>query len=182
MRLILEPSFFERPALAVGRDLLGKYIVRAEGGPARPDGRSGGREVALPITEVEVYDGPNDRASHAFRGQTARNKIMWGDAGRLYIYFVYGMHWLLNVVVGKKDYPAAILIRSAGGIVGPARLTAHLHITGEYTGLPATPATGVWFEDRGARVLRGRYKRTPRIGVAYAGAEWAKKPYRFVVV
>ncbi len=120
MRLILEQSFFNRPALTVGRELLGKYIVRAEGA----------RETALQITECEVYDGFRDRASHAFRGKTPRNAVMWSDAGFLYIYFIYGMHWLLNVVVGKKDYPAAILIRGGGDISGPARLTARLHITG----------------------------------------------------
>mgnify|MGYP001610674449 FL=1 len=92
------------------------------------------------------------------------------------------MHWLLNVVVGKKDYPAAILIRGAGEISGPARLTARLHITGEQNGKRAVPATGVWFEDRGRKVKRGEYKRLPRVGVAYAGKEWAEKPYRFVML
>jgi DNA-3-methyladenine glycosylase len=171
MRTILESAFFRRAGVRVGRELLGKYIVRA----------TRGVEVALPITEVEVYDGPHDRASHAFRGKTERNQIMWSDAGRLYIYFVYGMHWLLNVVVGKKDYPAAILIRGADGSAGPARLTARLKITGEYNGKMATPANGIWFEDRGVHIRRGGYQRLPRIGVAYAGAEWANKKLRFVL-
>lgn len=171
MRFILEPAFFNRPALTVGRALLGKYLVRAEGG----------RETALPITELEVYDGLEDRASHAFRGKTLRNRVMWSDAGRLYVYFVYGMHWLLNVVVGKKDYPAAILIRSAGSIVGPARLTARLHITGKENGKVAEPALGVWFEDRGVSVERREVGRAPRIGVAYAGPVWSEKPYRFFI-
>ena len=172
MRVILEPPFFNRSALIVGRQLLGKYIVRADGG----------KEIALPITECEVYDGFEDRASHAFRGKTPRNKVMWSDAGFLYVYFVYGMYWMLNVVVGKKDYPAAILIRGAGDISGPARLTAKLNITGAQNGKCAIPANGVWFEDRGVRISRGDYKRVPRVGVAYAGKEWAEKPYRFVVV
>lgn len=171
MRLILEPAFFNRPALIVGRALLGKYLVRAENG----------RETALSITELEVYDGLEDRASHAFRGKTPRNQVMWSDAGRLYVYFVYGMHWLLNVVVGKKDYPAAILIRSAGGIAGPARLTARLRITGAHNGKMAEPASGVWFEDRGVRVERREVGRAPRIGVAYAGPVWSEKPYRFFI-
>ncbi len=172
MRVILEPSFFSQPALAVGRQLLGKYIVRAERG----------KEVALPITELEVYDGFEDRASHAFRGKTPRNEVMWSDAGFLYVYFVYGMHWMLNVVVGKKNYPAAILIRGAGDISGPARLTVKLNITGAQSGVRAIPANGIWFEDRGVRISRGHCKRLPRVGVARAGAEWAEKPYRFVVV
>lgn len=171
MRAILEPAFFNRPALRVGRELLGKYLVRA----------TNGKEIALLITDLEVYDGLNDRASHAFRGKTPRNQVMWSDAGRLYAYFVYGMYWMLNVVTGKKDYPAAILVRGAGGIVGPARLTAHLSISGEQNGRLATPATGVWFEDRDIVVRRGDYKRMPRVGVAYAGEAWAKKPYRFLL-
>ena len=171
MRVILEPAFFNRPALLVGRHLLGKYLVRA----------AGGREIALPVTECEVYDGFEDRASHAFRGKTARNQVMWSDAGRLYVYFVYGMHWMLNVVVGKKDYPAAILIRAAGAIAGPARLTAHLKIGGEQNGKLATPATGVWFEDRGRAVGRGEYRRLPRVGVSYAGPVWANKKLRFLL-
>lgn len=171
MRVILEPAFFNRPALRVGRELLGKYLVRA----------TNGKESALLITDLEVYDGLNDRASHAFRGKTPRNQVMWSDAGRLYIYFVYGMHWMLNVVIGRKDYPAAILIRGAGGVSGPARLTAHLHISGEQNGRLATPATGVWFEDRGVSVRRGNYRRAARVGVAYAGEVWAQKPYRFIL-
>ena len=65
------------------------------------------------ITEVEAYDGFNDKASHASAGKTKRNKIMFGEAGKWYVYFTYGMHWMLNIVVGPKNYPAAILIRSA---------------------------------------------------------------------
>jgi len=172
MRLILEPSFFNRKALIVGRALIGKYIVRIENG----------KEVALPITECEVYDGYEDRASHAFRGKTERNQVMWSDAGRLYIYFVYGMHWLLNVVVGKKDYPAAILIRGAGTLSGPAKVTSYLKIDKKLNGLLATPANGIWFEDRGLRVKRGECRRLPRIGVSYAGKVWANKPYRFMLI
>ena len=63
------------------------------------------------ITEVEAYDGPRDKASHASRGLTPRNAPMFGEAGRFYIYFTYGMHWMLNIVTGKRGYPAAVLIR-----------------------------------------------------------------------
>ena len=65
------------------------------------------------ITEVEAYDGFKDKASHASRGKTERNKIMFEKAGKWYVYFTYGMHWMLNVVCGQKNYPAAILIRGA---------------------------------------------------------------------
>ncbi len=176
MRKILEPAFFDRDAVAVGRDILGKYVVRI----------LDGREVALPITEVEIYDGFEDRASHVFRGKTERNLIMFGDAGYIYVYFVYGMHWMLNIVIGRKDYPAAFLIRGAGDLTGPGRLTKALCIDKSLNGKLASPAAGLWFEDRNFNFGKGkgrwRIKRAPRVGVAYAGAEWASKLYRFTLV
>ncbi|HEY4496455.1 MAG TPA: DNA-3-methyladenine glycosylase [Candidatus Paceibacterota bacterium] len=175
MRLILEPKFFDRPALKVGRALLGKYLVRA----------LDGKEIALPINEVEVYDGFADRASHAYRGKTTRNQVMFGDAGHLYVYFVYGMYWMLNVVVGKKDYPAAILIRGVGDLKGPSKLTKKLQIDKKLNGKIAEPVAGLWFEDRNFHFKRGKktfhIKKLPRVGVAYAGPKWATKPYRFVL-
>ncbi len=178
-RRILAKKFFDRPALAVARDLLGTFLVR----------RSGRRKIAAMITEVEAYDGPNDKASHAHRGKTKRNEIMFGEAGKWYVYFTYGMHWMLNVVTGPKNYPAAILIR--GGIVrlpdgtekllnGPGRLTKFLKIGGELNGRQANRKTGLWIEGRGAGVPPPRIKRGKRVGVDYAGA-WAKKPYNFKI-
>lgn len=92
-----------------------------------------GKNAALQITEVEAYNGPLDRASHASRGRTPRTKIMFGPAGRFYIYFTYGMHWLVNIVTGSENYPAAVLIRAGkyydpqkkewSLVNGPARLT-----------------------------------------------------------
>ena len=176
MRLILEPKFFDRPALKVGRALLGKYLVRTRDG----------KETALPINEVEVYDGFADRASHAYRGKTTRNQVMFGDAGHLYVYFVYGMYWMLNVVVGKKDYPAAILIRSAGDLKGPGKLTKELQIDKKLNGKIAAPAAGLWFEDRDFKFRPGKkifhVKKLPRVGVHYAGKAWADKPYRFILI
>lgn len=108
MGKILTPKFFNQPTLKVAKNLLGKFLVRRFGGtPASP------KESALMIIEVEAYGGPEDKASHASRGKTERNKIMFGEAGRWYVYFTYGMHWMLNIVAGPKDYPAAVLIRGA---------------------------------------------------------------------
>jgi len=168
MHRILGKKFFDRPALVVARELIGKYLVR----------RRGGRTVAFMVTEVEAYDGFGDKASHAHRGMTARNAPMFGEAGRWYVYFVYGMHWMLNVVTGPKGYPAAVLIRAVEGLNGPARLTKRLSIGRPLNGRPADRASGLWVEDRGTRIPRTRLHRSPRIGVAYAG-EWAAKPYRF---
>jgi len=168
---VLSLSFFNRPTLAVAESLLGKYLVR----------RIGRKTVAAMITEVEAYDGPKDKACHAHRGKTPRNAVMFGPAGHWYVYFVYGMHWMLNIVTGHKDYPAALLIRGVGEWNGPAKLTKALKINGSLNGKMTGRKSGLWIEDRGVEVPEKSIRRTPRIGVAYA-KEWARKPYRFVLV
>jgi len=170
MHKILKDDFFERSTLSVAHELLGKYLCRKRGRGVE----------AFMITEVEAYDGPHDRASHASRGKTARNAPMFGGAGVWYVYLVYGMHWMLNIVTGGEDYPAAVLIRGIEGIEGPARLTKALGVGKRFNGKQASRAVGLWIEDRGERVPASRIARTPRIGVDYAG-EWAKKPYRFMI-
>src|SRR3989344_2477039 len=109
--MVLGKKFFDRPTLAVARELLGKYLVR----------KRGKKVEKFIITEVEAYDGFKDKASHASRGKTLRNAPMFGNAGIWYIYFTYGIHYMLNIVTGSKNYPAAILIRGVRGINGPAR-------------------------------------------------------------
>jgi DNA-3-methyladenine glycosylase len=168
MKKILTPNFFNRPVLAVARELLGKFLVR----------RLKGGEISLMITEVEAYDGQQDKASHASRGKTGRNKIMFGKAGNWYVYFTYGMHWILNVVTGPEDYPAAVLMRRAEGIKGPARLAKYLKIDKRFNGLPSNKKAGLWIEDRGVKINHPQIKRAKRIGVDYAG-KWAEKLYRF---
>jgi DNA-3-methyladenine glycosylase len=170
MNTILSKTFFNRPTLTVAQDLLGKYLVR----------QVKGQLVALEINEVEAYDGPSDRACHAARGKTPRTAVMFGPAGHFYVYFVYGVHWMLNIVTGREGYPAAILIRGAGNITGPARLTKFLGIDKTFNAAAAAKSSGLWIEDRGVIVPRHLTQRTPRIGVAYAGAVWAAKPYRFL--
>ncbi len=116
MRKILSEKFFNRPAPEIAKDLLGKFLVRRfpRKSPAQNcvGDKSAPRETAMMITEVEAYDGPFDKASHASKGRTERNKIMFGPPGYFYVYFTYGMHWMLNVVIGPKDYPSAVLIRA----------------------------------------------------------------------
>jgi DNA-3-methyladenine glycosylase len=169
-RKILTPAFFDRPTLIVARELLGKYIVR----------KVGAKEFALMINETEAYDGFKDKASHAHRGQTPRNSVMFGKPAHIYVYFTYGIHWMLNIVCGKKDYPAAVLIRGAGAVVGPARLTKALGIDKKLNTLPLTKKSGLWIEDRGTVVRPRDIVRTPRIGISYAG-EYVDKPWRFVL-
>lgn len=167
----------------VARDLLGKYLVRY----------AGRRIVAAIITEVEAYDGPSDRGSHASRGQTPRNAPMFGPPGIWYVYFTYGMHWMLNIVTREARYPAAILIRGVTihadecglrrgtmrNIDGPARVTRYFKINKQFNNKQATRATGLWIEDRGIRILKSHIKCSARIGIAYAGSYWSRRKWRF---
>lgn len=150
--------------------MLGKYLVC----------RVRGKTTAYKIVETEAYVGPHDKASHAHRGKTKRNEVMFGEAGHWYVYFVYGMHNMLNIVTGPKGYPAAVLIRGVEGAIGPGRLTKKLGVTRALNGKAASKKSGLWIEDRGKKVNPRHIKRTPRIGVPYA-KDWAKKPLRFVL-
>lgn len=170
-KAILPVEFYDRPTLAVTRDLIGKFLVRRF---------EDGSEVALPIHEAEAYDGFSDKASHAHRGVTPRTAVMYGPPGVFYVYFCYGIHWLLNVVTGPEEYPAAILIRGAGEYSGPARLTKALGVNGSHNRTPATAAEELWLENRGSEPPADAVTRAPRIGVDYAGPVWSAKPYRFV--
>ncbi|MBI1961090.1 MAG: DNA-3-methyladenine glycosylase [Parcubacteria group bacterium] len=172
MKTILQEPFFNCSTLKVAEELLGKVIVR----------RIGSREISFPITEVEAYDGHADKASHASKGKTLRNAPMFGEAGFWYVYLVYGMHWMLNIVTGSRGYPAAVLIRGAGDMNGPGRAAKALNVTKRFNNRPANRATGLWIEDRGVVVKKSDIKRLPRVGVDYAGPVWAKRKYRFVVV
>jgi DNA-3-methyladenine glycosylase len=168
----LASEFFNRPAEKVARDLLGKTLLRRQG-------RSLTSHV---ITETEAYIGPEDLASHAAGGRrTKRTEIMFGQAGTLYVYFVYGMHWMLNVVTGEIGHPAAVLIRGIEGAEGPARLTRALNITGALNGKLAGKGSGLWFADCGSLPSSNAILRTARIGVDYAGPVWSAKKYRFVL-
>ncbi len=132
------------------------------------------------INETEAYDGFEDKASHAHRGQTPRNTPMFGKPAHIYVYFTYGIHWMLNLVCGKEAYPSAVLIRGAGEISGPARLTKALGIDKTLSALPLSKKSGLWIEDRGVIIKNKDIEKTPRIGIRYA-EEWVEKPWRFVI-
>ena len=169
-KIILSREFYARPALTVARELLGKELVR----------KTEAGMLSGMITEVEAYIGPQDKACHAYKGLTPRTQVMFGPPGRWYVYFVYGMYWMLNVVTGEEGYPAAVLIRGVGEFSGPGKLTRAFDIDRTFNGKIANKETGLWIEDRGIKVPSSKIERTPRIGVFYAN-EWAQKPYRFVL-
>lgn len=112
--------------------------------------------------------------------------MMFRSAGHIYVYFTYGMHWMLNIVTGPEDYPAAVLIRGVvsedGKIVmnGPAKLTKFLGINGKLNGKVLSKKNGLWIELTKNKIPDKKIKRTPRIGVTYAGPVWANKKWRFV--
>jgi DNA-3-methyladenine glycosylase len=170
MNSVLDEAFYARPALVVARELLGKYLVR----------QIGEEQIAAVVHETEAYVGPGDMACHASKGCTPRTQVMFGPAGRWYVYFIYGIHWMLNVVTESEGFPAAVLLRGAGPWDGPARLTKAMAIDKSFDGRVAAVGSGLWIEDRGEQLKKSEIRRTPRIGVDYAGP-WADKPYRFVL-
>lgn len=167
---VLETSFFNRPADVVARDLLGCTLCV----------RQRGKVTRHTITEVEAYLGPHDLACHAARGRrTLRTETMFQEAGTIYAYLVYGMYIMLNIVTGEKNWPAAVLIRGAGQYDGPGKLTKALGITRKLNGKRAEKKTGLWIEGPTGTVPPQHIKKSPRIGIEYAGPLWAKKHLRF---
>ena len=172
MRRVLQAKEFAvTETVALARGLVGRLLVVRQGDAAVSRHR---------ITEVEAYDSPLDRACHASRGRTPRTSVLFGPPGHWYVYLCYGIHELLNLVTGPPEYAAAILIRGVDGLPGPGRLTRALGISRKFNALPAAPETGLWLEDDGCVPPAHEVLATPRIGVDYAGPEWAAKPWRFV--
>lgn len=172
MKPIIEAKVLRRKkTVALARWLVGKHLVRRH-----PDGRI----VARRIVETEAYDGERDLACHARVGRTLRTSVMYEAGGVWYVYLCYGIHEMLNLVVGPPDWPAAVLIRGVEGASGPGRVTRACAVDRSLNRATACdPVSGLWIEDRGERVPRGAVLAGPRVGVAYAGPVWAAKPWRF---
>jgi DNA-3-methyladenine glycosylase len=179
-------DWFDRSAAEVAPELLGEFLVHDT-----PAGRIAGR-----IVEVEAYLGPEDLAAHSSRGETARNGVMFGPPGHLYVYLVYGMHHCVNVVCGPGSKPEAVLLRAAELVEGEELARARRGDVPAAARLAAGPGNlGAAFDiDRrlnGADLLAGPVRlergprptaidRTPRIGVDYAG-EWTDRPLRYLI-
>lgn len=172
----LSRRFFSRPSEVVARALLGKTLVC-------------GRRAGV-VVETEAYQGPDDKASHARFGPTARNAVMFGPGGVAYVYLIYGMHDMFNVVTGREGHGQAVLVRAAfpargipGGpraATGPGKLCRAFGISrARHHGVDLTGSERLFFAE-GERVAPERIARGPRVGIAYAG-EWAAAPLRFWV-
>jgi DNA-3-methyladenine glycosylase len=162
-------DFYTRDVLDVAPELPGKNLVIK-----LPDDSFG----RFMITEVEAYRGCEDRACHASKGRTARTEIMFHEGGRLYIYLIYGMYWMLNIVTGERDNPQAILIRGVENYPGPGILTKSLGIEKTFYGEDLCCSERIWIEDPG---LKYTVKTSPRIGVDYAGEYWKSRPWRYFI-
>jgi len=182
----LRQSFFQRDTVRVARDLLGTQLVRDVTG----------RLLRGMVVETEAYVGSGDSACHASKGKTPRNAVMFGPAGVSYVYFVYGMHFMLNVVTEKKGHPCAVLLRGLlplegeaemvrrrgrGGrelANGPAKLCQAMGIDRSLNGMDVVRGQELWFEEYRSfsddEVFCG-----PRVGIDYADPLDREAPWRF---
>jgi DNA-3-methyladenine glycosylase len=192
----LQREFFEKPTIWVAKNLLGKYLVR----------KLGGKNLVAKIVETEAYIGPDDRASHAAFGKTKRCTSMYDKAGTAYVYFIYGMYWMLNIVTEERGKPCAVLIRALEPIntsevsrrrnttseveelrrlgSGPGLLCRWMKIDGSFNGEDLVKSKRLWIESQCPQknsvpsVIK--IVAAKRIGVDYAGP-WKDKPWRFYI-
>lgn len=169
----LGPDTYGHTAIGLCTRLLGSILVKQVGPTLR----------RARIVEVEAYLGPRDLASHSSKGRTARTEVMFGPAGRAYVYFIYGMHWMFNIVAGRSGQAHAVLVRAAepldgwtADLTGPGKLAKHFAISREHNGRTLDADDFHLLADA---AYRPRIRRSKRIGVDYAGA-WKDKPLRFV--
>ena len=165
----LPKSFFIRNVLDVAPGLLGKILVRRF---------SIDHIEKYQITEVEAYSGNGDLACHASKGKTPRTEVMFREGGLVYVYLIYGMYWMLNIVTGIENQAEAVLIRGVEKISGPGRVGKALQLDKSFYGEELFSSDRIWIED--AKNVT-KYVTTPRIGIDYAGEPWISKPWRFLI-
>jgi DNA-3-methyladenine glycosylase len=187
----LERDFFDRPALSVARDLLGARLVRLEG-----DSRLSGY-----IIETEAYQGEEDLGCHAKAGRTRRTMVMYGPPGHAYVYFTYGMHWMLNFVTGAEGNPAAVLLRAVFPVEGidriaarrygqprrvwtdgPAKLCHAFGVDRAFNGADLCAAEAILFLETGLPIADESVTTGPRVGLNNVPEPWKSIPWRFQAV
>ena len=185
---ILGKDFYARPTITVARELLGKILVR----------QTDATMLSGVIVETEAYCGSADSACHAHRGKTLRNAVMFDRAGVAYVYFTYGMHYLLNLVTEEEGNPCAVLVRALLPVSGldemqsrrkrhgkeltngPAKLCQALAIDKSLNGWDLTRGERLWVENH-QRVQACDILSTPRIGIDYAREKDRSAPWRFLL-
>jgi DNA-3-methyladenine glycosylase len=185
----LERQFFNRPTLQVARDLLGTRLVRQENG----------ERTAGIIVETEAYIGEQDLGCHASAGYTPRTQVMYGPPGHAYVYFTYGMHWMLNFVTEAEGSPAAVLIRGivptegikriaarrAGRVQadwtnGPGKICMALAINREQNGADLCAPNAELFVEYGVNISASSVTNSPRVGLNSVPEPWKSVPWRFL--
>jgi DNA-3-methyladenine glycosylase len=183
--------FFNRSTLQVARDLLGARLIKIEDG----------RRIGGLIVETEAYRGEEDQGCHARSGLTPRTQVMFGPPGHAYVYFTYGMHWMLNFVTEEAGFPAAVLIRAilpTEGIQviasrrdsqprkhwtdGPAKICQALAIDGEYNSIDLCAPDALLFVESGGPIPEDNVTTGPRVGFNNVPEPWNSIPWRFRVV
>jgi DNA-3-methyladenine glycosylase len=187
----LSRQFFSRNTVIVARELLGMRLVRIDKG----------QRIAGVITETEAYHGENDLACHARAGLTPRTSVMYGHPGHAYVYFSYGMHWLLNFVTDVESFPAAVLIRgiqpSEGVEImakrrdgqarsqwtnGPAKLCQALGVDKKFNGVDLCSPESNLFVEVGVTILDSNVTNSARVGLNNVPEPWLSIPWRFKCV
>ncbi|MGH9340521.1 MAG: DNA-3-methyladenine glycosylase [Acidobacteriota bacterium] len=188
---MLKREFFDRTTLKVARDLVGSRLVRIEDDGTRLSGI---------IVETEAYIGPGDLGCHARAGRTVRNASMWGPPGHAYVYFTYGMHWMLNFVTEPEGFGAAVLIRAAiplegvermqarrqGHLLsvladGPAKLCRAFAIDRRFDGHDLCADSSRLFVEADGLVPGQNVITSPRMGLKNVPDPWKSLPWRFRV-
>jgi DNA-3-methyladenine glycosylase len=165
----LNIDFYQQNAVTVAEKLLGKILVRTF---------DDGTVIRYIITETEAYLGEEDEACHASKGRTQRTEIMYAEGGRAYVYLIYGMYWMLNVVTGAENHPQAVLIRGINNIIGSGKVGRELKIDKSFYGENLLDSTRIWIENAPDET---NFVTASRVGIDYASEEWKGKLWRFSI-
>ena len=165
----LEKNAYSMRATELAPYLLGKLLCR----------RTEGGVIKARICETECYFGEDDTACHAHKGKTQRTKTLYAEGGIAYVYLCYGIHSLLNVVSGERDFPEAVLIRGVEGASGPGRVTKYMQIDRSFNETSFTDSSELWIEDDGYSCEKIKLER--RVGIDYASPDDRERKWRFIL-
>jgi DNA-3-methyladenine glycosylase len=187
----IEREFFNRNTLSTARSLLGQRLVKVENG----------QRIAGIITECEAYRGEEDLGCHAKAGLTSRTRVMYGPPGFAYVYFTYGMHWMLNIVTESEGFPAAVLLRGLWPVEGkdiiarrrgsqpaqkwtdgPGKICQAFGIDRNFNGTDLCRPEGALFLEYGMDIPEGSVTKTPRVGLNNVPEPWRSIPWRYKIL